>query len=65
MAPVGVAEEDRQLIADDFAATAGKDPRQADTERPALLDPAGGKPSDAAVVRQHGARIEALPAPAG
>jgi hypothetical protein len=47
----GAAEEDRQLVADQFAATVCEDRRQADQARAVLLAAAGGELSDAAAVR--------------
>ena len=47
--------EDRQLVADQLAATVGEDRRQIGQARPVLLAAAGGEPSDEAAVRQHGA----------
>ena len=62
MAEVGVAEEDRELVADQFAATTGEDGRETDQACAVLLVDAGREPSDAAVVREHGPAIEALAA---
>jgi hypothetical protein len=54
VAEVGIAEEDRELVADELAATAGEDGRQAGQGRPVLLADAGGEPSHTPVVREHG-----------
>ena len=54
VAAAGAAEEDRERVADQFAATVGEDGWQAGQARPVLLADAGRKPSDAAVVREHG-----------
>ena len=53
VAEVGIAEEDRELVADQFAATAGDEGRQADQARPSLLAMLAGEPSHTAVVREH------------
>jgi hypothetical protein len=50
----GAAKEDRELVADQFAATAGEDGRETGQARPVLLADAGREPSHAAVVREHG-----------
>jgi len=51
----GAAEEDRELVADQFAATAGEDGREADQAcRRYYWADAGREPSHAAVVRKHG-----------
>jgi hypothetical protein len=42
----GTAEEDRGLVADQLATTAGEDRRQAGQACPVLLADAGGEPSD-------------------
>lgn len=60
MAGVGVAEEDRELVADQFAATAGEDGREAGQARPVLLADAGRESSYTAVVREHGPADRAL-----
>ena len=52
VAAVGVAEEDRELVADQFAAAAGEDRGQAGPARAVLAD-VGREPSHAAVVREH------------
>lgn len=54
VAATGAAEEDRELVADQLAATAGEDRRQAGQARPVLLVDAGRKPPDAAAVWEHG-----------
>ena len=51
----GAAEEDRELVADEFAAAAGEDKRQAGQARAVLLADAGREPSDAADLRCDGA----------
>jgi hypothetical protein len=48
------AEQDRQLVVDEFPAASGKDWRPADRAREALLAAAGGKRPDAAAVRGDG-----------
>jgi hypothetical protein len=55
LAGAGAAEEDRELVADEFAAALGKDGRTIDETRPVLLGPAGGESSGAAAVWKHGA----------
>jgi hypothetical protein len=55
VAAVGPAEQDRPLVADEPAAALGEDRRPAGEARALLLAIAGGEPSDAAVVRKHGA----------
>ena len=49
VATTGAAEEDRELVPDEFAAKAGENGRAAGETRTVLLAAAGGKPSDAAV----------------
>ena len=49
------AEENRQLVADQFAATVGEDRRPVGEARALLLTAAGGKPFNAAAVRGDGA----------
>ena len=49
--PAGATEKDRELVADQLAATVGEDRRQADQARPVLLAPVGRGPSDEAGVR--------------
>ena len=51
MAAAGVAEANRELVADESAATAGQDRRTASETRALLLVAAGGRTSDAAAVR--------------
>ena len=51
VAAAGAAEENRELVADELAATAGEDRRTAGETCPLLLAAAGGRPSDAAAVR--------------
>jgi hypothetical protein len=51
----GAAEAARRLILDQLAAAVGEDRRGFDQARPVLLAASGGEPSDAAVVREHGA----------
>jgi hypothetical protein len=48
---LGAAEEDRELVTDEFAAAAGQDRRPVDQVRQVLLAAAGGKRADAAAVR--------------
>jgi hypothetical protein len=55
MAAAGAAEEDRELVADEFAATAGENGRAIGEACPVLLADAGGEPSDEAAVWRHGA----------
>ncbi len=54
MAAAGAAEKDRELVADQFAATAGEDGRQAGQACAVLLADAVREPSHAAVVLDHG-----------
>jgi hypothetical protein len=54
LAAAGAAEENRELVADQFAAAAGEDTRQAGQARPMLLADAGREPSQTAAVRGHG-----------
>ena len=49
----GVAQADRELVADEFAATAGEDGRTACETCPLLLAAIGGEPSDETVVWQY------------
>jgi len=51
MAAAGAAKEDRELVADQLAATVGEDRRQADQARPVLLASVGRGPSDTPGVR--------------
>jgi len=51
VAAAGVAEANRELVADESAATAGQDRRTASETRALLLVAAGGRTSDAAAVR--------------
>jgi len=53
LAAVGAAKADRQLVADQLAATLGEDGRQADQARAVLLVDAGRELSDQATVRNH------------
>jgi len=53
MAAAGPADEDRQLVADKLATTAGEDGRKAGETRSVLLAPTGGEPPDAAAVWGH------------
>ena len=55
MAAAGAAEEDRQLVADEFAAAAREDGRAVGEACPLLLVAAGRESSDAAPVWKHGA----------
>ena len=54
VAAAGAAEEDRELVADQLAATAGEDRRQAGQACPLLLADAGRRPSHTAAVWEHG-----------
>ena len=56
LAAAGAAEEDRQLVADQFAAAAGEDGRPVGQARAVLLADAGGERTDAAVVWGDGAK---------
>ncbi len=49
------AEQDRQLVADEFAAAVGEDRWPLDQARPVLLAAPGKESSDAAFVWKHGA----------
>ena len=49
----GVAQADRELVADEFAATAGEDGRTACETCPLLLAAVGREPPDEAVVWQY------------
>jgi hypothetical protein len=53
VAAAGAAEEDRELVADQFATTAGENRRQAGQARSVLLADAGGKSSHRAAVWEH------------
>src|SRR5664279_5690612 len=55
VAAAGAAKQDRQLVADELAATAGEDGRTIGETRPLLLPATGGEPPDAAAVRKHAA----------
>ena len=55
MAAAGVAQANRELVADEFAATAGEDRRTAGETCPLLLAFAGGEPSDEAALWEYGA----------
>src|ERR1035441_5998058 len=55
VAAAGAAKQDRQLVADELAATAGEDGRTIGETRPVLLPATGGEPPDAAAVRKHAA----------
>lgn len=48
----GAAEEDRELVADQFAGSADEDGRETDQACAVLLADGGREPSDAAVVRE-------------
>src|SRR5260370_41146256 len=54
LAAAGAAEEDRELVSDQFAAAAGEEGRQAGQACSVLLADAGREPSHAAVVRAEG-----------
>ena len=51
----GPAEEDREVVTDQLAATAREDPWANDQARSALLAATGRKPSDTPSVWKHGA----------
>lgn len=51
---VVLAEEDRELVADQLAAAVGEDRGQAGEARPVLFAGAGREPSHTAPVREHG-----------
>jgi hypothetical protein len=51
VAATGPAQANRELVADEFAATFGEDRRTAGQARPVLLAAAGGRPSEPAAVR--------------
>ena len=55
VAAAGVAEANRELVADELAATAGEDGRTAGEACPLLLALAGGEPSDEAALWEYGA----------
>ena len=55
MAAAGVAEQDRHVVPDEFAAAVGEDWGAVGEARPLLLAAASRKPSDAAAVWKHGA----------
>ena len=55
MAAVGVGAADREVVFDQFAATAGEDLRSSGQARPVLLAAVGREPSDTAAVCGHGA----------
>src|ERR1039458_7373652 len=50
VAAAGAAEEDRELVADEFAAAVGEDRRAVSEACPVLLAAVGGEPPDAAAV---------------
>ena len=54
MAAAGVAQANRELVADQFAAAAGQDGGTAGKTCALLLATAGGRASDAAAVWEHG-----------
>jgi Transposase DDE domain group 1 len=54
VATVRAAEEDRQLVADQYAAATGEDGWAADQARSVPLAAPGEEPSDAAALREHG-----------
>src|SRR5262252_5527952 len=62
-AAAGTAEENREVVPDQLAATAGEDGRKVGEARPLLLASLGGEPSDAAAVRVDGTpdRVAARP----
>src|SRR5271165_1391506 len=51
----GVAQANRELVANELAATAGEDGRTAGETCPLLLALAGGEPSDEAALWEYGA----------
>src|ERR1019366_657105 len=53
VAAAGVAQANRELVVDEFAATAGEDGRPAGETCPLLLVAVGGEPSDKTVVWQY------------
>jgi hypothetical protein len=55
VAAAGATEEDREVVADEFAATAGENGRAIGEACPLLLVAAGGESSDAATIWRHGA----------
>ncbi len=55
VAAAGVAEANRELVADELAATAGEDGRTAGEACPLLLALAGGEQSDEAALWEYGA----------
>ena len=61
----GAAEEDRQLVADEFAAAVGEDGWPVDQARPVLLAAAGGGTFDVAALRGNGAADRGAAAPGG
>jgi len=61
----GVASTNRELVADQSAATAGEDWRTAGEACALLLATAGGRTSDASAVRAMLGRISLLPIPTG
>jgi hypothetical protein len=56
VAAIGTAEENRPLVARQFAATSGENRRTLDQASSLLPATAGGEPSDAAALRQHSAQ---------
>ena len=52
-ATVGVATEDRELVADEFTAAAGEDRRTAGEARALLLVAVGGRAPESETVWQH------------
>jgi hypothetical protein len=53
LAAAGAADEDRDLVADQFATAVGEDRRTAGQTRPLLMAVAGGEPPDAATLWGH------------
>jgi hypothetical protein len=53
VAATGTAPTNRELVADESAATFGEDRRTVGQARPVLLAAAGGRPSEPAAVRHH------------
>jgi hypothetical protein len=53
LAAAGVAEENRELVADQLAAQAGENRRSFDQARAVLVAAAGREPSDQATVWEH------------
>jgi hypothetical protein len=65
LATIGVAEEDRELVAGECAAGFGEDGRMAGETFALLLAAAGRRAPHAEAFWQHAGRIAALPQPDG